>query len=107
MGAKVLRVDQKCGRVDLGCLVSKLGKMNIDSILIEGGGTLNYSALEEGIVDKIELYIAPKIIGGTNSKTFVEGVGISKLSDAFNVNFNEVSKVGEDILIEGYIGGEN
>ena len=107
MGANVLRVEQKDGRVDLDCLVSKLGEMNIDSILIEGGGTLNYSALEAGIVDKVELYIAPKIIGGTNAKTFVEGLGISKLSDAFNVNFNEVSKVGEDILIEGYIGGEN
>ena len=107
MGVKVLRVDEKDERVDLSCLVSKLGEMNIDSVLIEGGGILNYSALEAGIVDKVELYIAPKIIGGTNAKTFVEGVGISRLKDAFKVDFSEVSKVGEDILIEGYIEGEN
>ena len=63
----------------------KLGNQNIDSILLEGGSTLNYSALESGIVDKILVYIAPKIIGGMKSKTPVGGSGISHLKDAFKV----------------------
>ena len=77
--------------------------MNIDSILLEGGGTLNYSALSEGIIDKVQFYIAPKIIGGINSKTSVEGIGIDKLKDAFKIKINEVSKISDDIFIEGYV----
>ena len=63
----------------------KLGKLNIDSILLEGGGTLNFSALEQGIVDKIQIYISPKIIGGEKSKTPVGGNGIELLKDAFKI----------------------
>lgn len=107
MGVKVLNIDDKDGKVDLKKLVMKLGEMGIDSILLEGGGTLNFSALNEGIVDKVQFYVAPKIIGGINAKTAVEGYGIKKLSKSFNVSFNEILKVGRDILIEGYIEKEN
>ena len=103
----LLNIDDKDGKVDLKKLVMKLGEMGIDSILLEGGGTLNFSALNEGIVDKVQFYVAPKIIGGINAKTAVEGYGIKKLSKSFNVSFNEILKVGRDILIEGYIEKEN
>ena len=102
-GVNILEIDGIDSRVDLKKLVLKLGEMNIDSILIEGGGTLNFSALSQGIVDKVQFYVAPKIIGGVHSKTSVEGLGIDRLKDSFNVSFSEVSRVGEDILIEGYI----
>lgn len=107
MGVTVLKTNNKDGRVDLNELISELGKRNIDSILIEGGGTLNYSALQAGVVDKVEFYIAPKIIGGVDAKTSVEGIGIDKLCETFNVNFGEVSRIGNDILIQGYIEGKN
>lgn len=101
---KVLIIKEKNGRVDLNDLMIKLGKLNIDSILLEGGATLNYCSLEEKIVDKVMMYIAPKIIGGEKSKTPIDGNGINKLTDAFRLRNINTSIVGEDILLEGYIG---
>lgn len=93
-------------KVNLNNLMKELGKLNIDGVLLEGGATLNYSALQEGIVDKIQVYIAPKIIGGLNSKGPVGGTGIEFLKDAFKINDLTSKFIGEDILIEGYIERE-
>ncbi|MDO4534580.1 MAG: bifunctional diaminohydroxyphosphoribosylaminopyrimidine deaminase/5-amino-6-(5-phosphoribosylamino)uracil reductase RibD [Clostridium perfringens] len=103
LGVKVLVVESKEKRVNLNDLMYRLGEMNIDSIFLEGGGTLNFSALREGIIDKVQIYIAPKIIGGTLAKTPVEGEGIDKLKDAFNINDLKVNFFGNDIFIEGYL----
>lgn len=100
---KVIVVPSKNGKVDLKELMIALGKLKIDSILLEGGGTLNFSALEEGIVDKVKIYIAAKIIGGKDSKTPIEGRGIDSLKDAFKITNLSVSTIEEDILIEGYV----
>ena len=100
---KVLIIEEKNGQVNLNALIKKLGELNIDSILLEGGGTLNYSALEENIVDKVMIYIAPKIIGGESSKTPVGGRGIDKLKDAFKLKNIAINILDEDILVEGYI----
>lgn len=107
LGVEVLVVKSKKNKVDLQDLMSKLGELKIDSILLEGGATLNFSALNEKIVDKIQVYISPQIIGGETSKTPVGGSGIKLLKDSYKIK-NLTSKfVGEDILIEGYItGGE-
>ena len=108
LGVKILIIKSKDKRVDLQELMIKLGELNIDSILLEGGSALNFSAINSGIVDKIQMYISPKIIGGENSKTPVGGSGIDLLKDAFKVESLISRQVGEDILIEGYIkGGEN
>ena len=106
MGVRVLEIKAKKNRVDLNQLMAKLGELNIDSILLEGGSKLNFSALESKIVDKIQVYIAPKIIGGDKSKTPVGGDGVSKLKDSFKVNHMSVEKIGEDILLEGYLNQE-
>lgn len=105
-GIEVLIINSKNNRVDLDELMIKLGELNIDSILLEGGSTLNFSALEQGIVDKIQIYIAPKIIGGENSKTPVGGQGIDELKKAFNVKDLTYKAMGDDILLEGYIDKE-
>ena len=102
-GVRVLTVNENNGKVDLSELITKLGELNIDSILLEGGATLNYSALDEGIVDKVMMYISAKIIGGEKSKTPVGGNGIDKLQEAFKIRDINISVVGEDILLEGYI----
>ncbi len=99
----VIKTTSNKGKVNLVELTEKLGQLKIDSILLEGGATLNYSALESGVVDKILVYIAPKIIGGENSKTPVAGNGILELKDAFKINNMSTTLVGEDILVEGYI----
>ena len=99
----VIIIDEKNGQVDLNALIKKLGELGIDSILLEGGSTLNYSALEENIVDKVMIYIAPKIIGGESSKTPVGGRGIDKLNNAFKLKNIAINILNEDILVEGYI----
>ncbi|QJA07580.1 bifunctional diaminohydroxyphosphoribosylaminopyrimidine deaminase/5-amino-6-(5-phosphoribosylamino)uracil reductase RibD [Romboutsia sp. CE17] len=107
LGVKVLIINSKNERVDLQSLMIELGKRDIDGILLEGGATLSFSALEENIVDKIQVYIAPKIIGGEKSKTSIGGKGIEKLSDAIMLNNMTVKSVGTDLLIEAYLkGGE-
>lgn len=102
-GVTVLTLPERDGRVDLQEAMKELGQRNIDSILLEGGATLNYSALEAGIVDKVQVYIAPKIIGGANSPTPVGGKGIERLSEAFPVERIASRMIGEDLLIEGYL----
>jgi len=102
-GVIVLITEEINTRVDLLDLMKKLGEMKIDSILLEGGGTLNFSALSQGIVDKVQVYIAPMIIGGEKSKTIVSGIGVEFLKDAFKLRDLKTSMVGQDILIEGYV----
>lgn len=106
LGAKVIIVTEKNHRVDLNKLMKILGDMNIDSILLEGGGVLNFSALESNIVDKIQVYIAPKIIGGKDSKTPVEGNGIEFLKDAYSIGEWSTNMIGNDLFIEGYLNNK-
>ncbi|MFT8347923.1 bifunctional diaminohydroxyphosphoribosylaminopyrimidine deaminase/5-amino-6-(5-phosphoribosylamino)uracil reductase RibD [Clostridium saccharoperbutylacetonicum] len=103
LGIKIIEVPSKNNKVALKELVNRLGQEGIDSILIEGGGTLNFSALEEGIVDKVVFYIAPKIVGGTNSKSSISGKGFSKLSEAVNLIDMRYRTVGKDLVVEGYV----
>ena len=106
-GIKVLLTPLKNNQVDLNHLMTSLGEQKIDSILLEGGSTLNYSALSEGIVDKIISFIAPKIIGGAQAKTPVGGQGRSLMKDAFLIKDMNITRFGEDIMVEGYLRGED
>jgi len=103
LGVKVIEVSEKDNRVNLKELVKKIGQEGIDSILIEGGGTLNFSALEENIVDKVIFYIAPKILGGENSKSSIAGRGFSTLDQSVNLKNISYRKIGGDLVVEGYI----
>lgn len=103
-GIHVLVIPEFNGRVDLKVLLIKLGEVNIDSVLLEGGAALNYSAMAQSIVDKVQFYIAPKIIGGELAKTPLGGIGIPLMKDAFPIEKMTVRTVGEDVLLEGYVG---
>ena len=89
--------------VNLVELMKKLGGQNIDSILLEGGGTLNASALEDGIVNKVYAYIAGKLIGGMDARSPVEGMGIDRMADAITLQNVEIEKLGDDFCIVGYL----
>jgi len=102
-GVKVIKAEDKDGRVDLNKLIHELYKLEIDSVLLEGGGTLNADALNKGIVDKVMFFIAPKILGGKDAVTPVEGEGIHLMSDALKLKDVFLSKFGEDMLVEGYL----
>ncbi|MBE9535813.1 MAG: bifunctional diaminohydroxyphosphoribosylaminopyrimidine deaminase/5-amino-6-(5-phosphoribosylamino)uracil reductase RibD [Proteobacteria bacterium] len=103
LGAEVLIFKNKKGFVPFEPLLKSLGKMGITSLLIEGGGEINASALEEGIVDKVAIFYAPKIIGGREAVGFVGGEGIMSLSDAIALESISIRRMGEDLLVEGYI----
>ncbi len=107
LGAKVLVLPNCNGQVPLRLLMAELGRLQLDSVLLEGGGTLNYSALEAGVVDKIMAFIAPKILGGREALTPVEGRGRHLVRDAFQLSNIRLSRFDEDILIEGYIEGKD
>jgi diaminohydroxyphosphoribosylaminopyrimidine deaminase/5-amino-6-(5-phosphoribosylamino)uracil reductase len=102
-GAEVLIVSYRNKRVDLKCLMKHLASRGIASVLIEGGSELSAAALEDGIVDKVLFFYAPKIIGGAHSRSMVGGTGISKISDAISLNDIHYKRLGRDILVEGYI----
>ncbi len=103
-GAQIVEMPADSdGHVDLNILMERLGEMKIDSILLEGGGRLAEGALQAGIVDKVQFYIAPMLIGGENAKTPVEGRGISALSKAWHISDWKAETIGNDIKIIGYI----
>lgn len=103
MGAKIMICNKKNDQVDLHDLMSRLGALNIDSILLEGGSTLNDSALANGIVHKMITYVAPMIIGGATSKTPVGGMGIATLDQAYPLNIDSMERVGYDMKITAYL----
>lgn len=105
-GTRIIKADGPECRVDLVKLMDELYKLEIDSVLLEGGGGLNAAALNSGIVDKVMLFIAPKIIGGEDAKTPVEGTGIQFMKDAVKLKDISISRFDEDILVEGYVKGE-
>lgn len=103
MGAEVITVKENNSRVDLNDLMAKLGKIGIDSVLIECGGTLAYSAFSQDIVDKVIYYIAPKIFGGANAKTSVEGNGFDTIAESVKLKNITTKMVENDICITAYV----
>lgn len=104
--AEVVITPLKNNKVNLDYLFDYLAKMGIDSILVEGGSTLNESLLKENLVDKIITFIAPKIIGGSDAKTPVEGQGFKYMKDAVLLKNVTTKFFDEDIMISGYIRKE-
>jgi len=100
-GHKVLILPDKDGLVDLNILMETLGKMEIDGILLEGGGTLNESALRAGIVDEVQFFIAPMLIGGQKAITPVEGCGFESIDESIHLHDLKIKQIGCDILVTG------
>ena len=91
-------VDRK---VDLKELMRQLGAAGIESVLLEGGAMLNWSALEAGIVNEVYAYMAPKLFGGADAKSPIAGIGVDYPDDAYCLVNQRIQQVGEDILIAG------
>ena len=85
-------------------IMERAGKENIDSILVEGGGILNESLLREGLIDEVTAFIAPKIIGGSEALSPVEGKGFGLMADAFQLKDVSVEQIGNDIMVSGLRG---
>ena len=106
MGVETICCPDENNQVDLKKLMKYLGEEGIDSILLEGGGTLNDSALRAGIVQEVQAFIAPKLFGGMNSKTPVEGTGVRFPSEAVKLKCVDICQVGEDIRITCQVCGK-
>jgi diaminohydroxyphosphoribosylaminopyrimidine deaminase / 5-amino-6-(5-phosphoribosylamino)uracil reductase len=91
------------GRPDLPKIVERLGELDITSVLIEGGAMVNWAALAAGIVDKVFLYYAPKILAGGGAVPFASGAGFRRMSDAAYVRDLRLHRFGEDFAVEGYL----
>lgn len=102
-GCRIFVIDEKNGRVDLQALMQRLGQEKLDSILLEGGGTLNWAALESGIVQKLYAYLAPKLFGGDGAKTPVEGRGFPSPEEAVLLKNSSIQRLGDDFLIESEV----
>ena len=104
-GAEVITVPETHGnRVCFKSLMGILGKRDITSVLIEGGGEINASAIAAGIVDKVMCFVAPIIIGGQNAPGPVGGEGVSSLTDVPQLQRICITQIpGSDFLIEGYL----
>ncbi len=100
---EVLVQEHTGERVCLRSLCEELGRRGILSVLIEGGGTVNASALTEGIVDKVIALIAPRLIGGAEAPTPVDGVGLAEVGRSVRLRDVRVVSLGEDVAIEGYV----
>ncbi len=102
-GCQVWSLPLRGGSVDLAALMDRLGEAEIDSVLLEGGGTLNWAMLEAGLVRRVQAYIAPKLLGGAAAKSPVGGLGAALLEQAARVRDVTVTQAGEDFLLEGEI----
>jgi diaminohydroxyphosphoribosylaminopyrimidine deaminase/5-amino-6-(5-phosphoribosylamino)uracil reductase len=101
--AKVLEVKEKDGQINLKDMFKKLFQMGIRSILVEGGGTLNGSLFDDGLVDKVMFFISPRIIGGKEAIGSVMGQGIARVERSVRIKDLRLRRFGEDILVEGYV----
>ncbi len=102
-GCQVLTLPQREGRVDLSALMAELGRRNLDSVLLEGGATLNWAALSAGVVQRVQAYVAPKLLGGAGAPSPVGGQGVDSPDAAFHLSPPTVTRLGEDLLLESEV----
>jgi len=98
--ATIMEVKEKFGQVNLKDMLKRLARMEITSILVEGGGTLIGSLFDEGLVDSVKFFISPKIIGGRDAVSSVMGKGIARIDGAIMLDNISVRRIKEDILVE-------
>ncbi|MFC1593157.1 bifunctional diaminohydroxyphosphoribosylaminopyrimidine deaminase/5-amino-6-(5-phosphoribosylamino)uracil reductase RibD [Candidatus Omnitrophota bacterium] len=101
--AQIIDVKERDGQVNLRDMMKKLARLQITSILVEGGGTLIGSLFDEGLVDRVLFFISPKIIGGKNATSSVMGRGVSHPDKAFRLKDVSLRRIGDDFLVEGRI----
>jgi diaminohydroxyphosphoribosylaminopyrimidine deaminase/5-amino-6-(5-phosphoribosylamino)uracil reductase len=100
---ETIRAIEPDGRPDLPAILRRLGQLEITSVMIEGGATVNWTALASNVVDKVFLYYAPKILAGSGSIPFASGAGFLHMSQAAQVKHVQLHRFGEDFAVEGYV----
>ncbi len=98
--AEVVEFEAEAGRVPFGALMEHLGKRDVQSVLLEGGPTLAWSALEDAAVDKVVVYLAPKLVGGEAAPTVLGGRGFAPIGSALALRIRSFDLLGEDLKVE-------
>ena len=96
-------MEEEGGRIRLRPLLKRLAERPIMSLMIEGGSEVNASALEEGIVDKAVIFLAPRLIGGASAPSLIGGKGVEALGKSWDLKNISLERVGDDIMIVGYL----
>ncbi len=91
------------GRVNLQALMAKLARRDMVSVLLEGGPTLNSSALRERLVDRLLIFLAGKIIGGQKARSMIGGEAAARIQDTLPVRILKAERLGPDLLIEAAV----
>lgn len=102
-GCRVLTLPEREKKVDLNALWETLGREGVDSILLEGGSALHWSALEQGLVNKVQAYLAPKLLGGSTAKSPIGGQGFPHPDLAVRLKSPVLTRLGDDFLIESEV----
>ncbi|OUJ18613.1 Pyrimidine reductase riboflavin biosynthesis RibD [Methanonatronarchaeum thermophilum] len=95
---EVVRVGEE--RVDLRRLLDLLGEKGIERLLVEGGGTVNWSFLVNGLADELITYVGNMVFGGAKSPTLADGGGASGLDDAVKLELSDFYQLGEGIVLK-------
>ncbi|MBI2935700.1 MAG: bifunctional diaminohydroxyphosphoribosylaminopyrimidine deaminase/5-amino-6-(5-phosphoribosylamino)uracil reductase RibD [Chloroflexi bacterium] len=102
VGTEVAIVPAEDGMVDLKALLKLLGEQEVTEVLVEGGGTLLASLFQQGLVDKVMAFIAPRIFGGRDAPTPVEGHGVTTPEEGVVLERVRLQHIGDDVLVVGY-----
>lgn len=94
---KAIILETSTEQTNLNEVLEWLQKTNHTKLMIEGGGELNYSFLMENIIDKLIIYIAPKIIGGRSSPTLVDGD--DEITKNIDIKLESIQRLGEGVLL--------
>lgn len=103
-GIEVLVLGDRDGQVDLEELLEALGKMGVAHLLVEGGPTLAASFMEQGLIDRLALFLAPKVFGDEKSRSWLEGRVVVDPVEALPLKWRRVRRVGEDLILEAETG---
>ncbi|HEY6568106.1 MAG TPA: bifunctional diaminohydroxyphosphoribosylaminopyrimidine deaminase/5-amino-6-(5-phosphoribosylamino)uracil reductase RibD [Actinomycetota bacterium] len=103
-GAEVVVLDRDVeGGVSLPSLLAALGKRDVQGVLLEGGPTLAWSFVRDGLVDDVVLYVAPKVVGGATAPGVLMGEGFAPITDALDLTFESATMVGSDLRLEAHV----
>ena len=107
MGVKIIEVEDKSSPMNIKEILLKLRNEGIESLLVEGGGTIHFSFVKERLFNRIYATVSPMIIGGESAKTAVSGQGFKTLKEAAKLKFTQVNLYGKDYIIEAVLDEEN
>ena len=101
-GASIIRTGSRDGRVNIEALLRTLAQRELSSVLVEGGAEVAWEFASQGLLDKIVLVVAPKILGGRESISAVSGLGVAAIADAIEMSIHKTWRLGNDLVIVAY-----